>query len=184
MAISWETSDRKFKNTFFSGVNLRGMKDFFQDFPPQSRVWVYQADQPFPKNAAEELQPVFDAFASSWTAHKQQLKAEIRLVQDYFIVVMVDEDYHQPSGCGIDASVHFIKDIGKKYGIELFDRMRVCYIEDGEIKSIAANELVNRLHAHEFTPDLVVFNSLVQCKDELLHEFTKPLKDTWLKKYL
>jgi hypothetical protein len=160
------------------------MKEFFQDFPPQSRVWIYQANKPFPASAAADLQPEFDAFARSWTAHKQQLKAEIRLVHDYFIVVMVDEDYHQPSGCGIDASVHFIKEIGKKYGLDLFDRMRVCYIEDGEVKSLPANEIVNKLHSHELTTDVAVFNPLVECKDELLHKFTVPLKDTWLKKYL
>src|SRR5690242_11850537 len=101
------------------------MKDYFQDFPLHSRVWIYQANKPFPVTAEDDLQPVFDAFAQQWTSHKQQLKAEIRLLHRYFIVIMVNEDYHKPSGCGIDASVHFVKDIGKQYGIELMDRMRV-----------------------------------------------------------
>ena len=87
------------------------MQDFFKGFPNNARVWIYQADKSFPLNASEELQPAFDAFAKQWTAHKQQLKAEIRLLHHRFIVIMVDEDYRQPSGCGIDASVYFVKDI-------------------------------------------------------------------------
>jgi hypothetical protein len=160
------------------------MESFFQDFPLNSRVWVYQANRPFPAQASSELQPAFDEFAKTWTAHKQQLKAEVRLLHNNFIVVMVDEDYHQPSGCGIDASVHFIKDIGKKYNIDLFDRMRVCYIEDGAVENIAVNDLLARLQHHELNGDMVVFNTLVSCKDELIHKFTIPLKESWLKKYL
>lgn len=159
------------------------MKDFFQDFPAHSRVWIYQASQPFPANAASELQSTFDAFALQWTAHKKQLKAEIRLLHNYFLVIMVDEDYHQPSGCGIDASVHFVKDIGKKYGIELMDRMRVAYLQDGVVESCKVNEFVNRVQAKEFTPETVIINTLVQSKEELFHNFTIPAGESWLKKY-
>ena len=160
------------------------MQDFFKDFPSNARVWIYQANKPFPANAEEELQPVFDTFARQWTAHKQQLKAEIRLLHNRFIVIMVDEDFRQPSGCGIDASVYFIKDIGKKYGIDLFDRMRVSYIDDGVIYNCALNEFVNRLHSKEFDSETVIVNTLVQSREELLTKFTIPAGESWLKKYL
>ncbi len=160
------------------------MQDFFKDFPSNSRVWIYQADKAFPPNAAEALEPEFILFAKQWTAHKQQLKAEIRLLHNSFIVIMVDEDYRQPSGCGIDASVHFIKDIGKKYGIDLFDRMRVGYINDGMINNCKLNEFVNRLHSKEFNAETVIINTLVQSKEELFTKFTIPVGESWLKKYL
>jgi hypothetical protein len=160
------------------------MKAFFKDFPPNARVWIYQADRPFPSGVAEELQPLFDAFAKQWTSHKDQLKAEIRLLHNSFIVIMLDEDYRQPSGCGIDASVSFVKDIGKKYGIDLFNRMRVSFIIDGKINNCPVNEFVNRLHTKEFNSETVVINTLVQSKEELFTQFTIPARESWLKKYL
>ncbi len=159
------------------------MKDFFKDFPSNSRVWIYQASKEFPSNAVNELQPVFDAFAKQWTAHNKQLKAEIRLLHNYFIVIMVDEDFEQPSGCGIDASVHFIKDIGKQYGIELLDRLRVSYIYDGVIQNVPVNEFVNRFHAKEFNAETLVMNTLVRNKEELFNNFMIPASESWLKRY-
>jgi hypothetical protein len=97
---------------------------------------------------------------------------------------MVDEDFRQPSGCGIDASVHFIKEIGKKYGIDLFDRMRVSYVEDGLINNCAVNEFVNRLHHREFDAETIIINTLIQNKEELFNKFMIPTGESWLKKYL
>ncbi len=96
---------------------------------------------------------------------------------------MVDEDYQQPSGCGIDASVHFVKDIGKKYGIELFDRMRIAFIQDGAVRSCSVNEFVNRIQSKEFNNQTIILNTLVQNKDELFNKFTIPASESWLKKY-
>ncbi len=160
------------------------MQDFFLDFPINSRVWVYQANKAFPTNASNELQPIFDAFTKQWTAHQQQMKAEIRLLHNYFIVVMVDEDFQRPGGCSIDSSIHFIKDIGKQYGIDLLDRLRVSYLRDGIIESLAVNEFVNRIHAKEIKEDTMVMNPLVQSKDELFTKFMIPLRESWLNRYL
>ncbi len=160
------------------------MQEYFSDFPAHSRVWVYQANKEFPVGAEAELQPEFDQFAATWVSHQKQVKAEIHLLHQYFIVIMVDEDYHQPSGCGIDTSVHFIKDIGKRYGIDLFDRMRVSYLFQGVFQNCALNEFANRLHSKELTADTIVVNTLVQSKEELQQQFTIPVSESWLKKYL
>ena len=125
-----------------------------------------------------------DAFTKQWTAHQQQMKAEIRLLHNYFIVVMVDEDFQRPGGCSIDSSIHFIKDIGKQYGIDLLDRLRVSYLRDGIIESLAVNEFVNRIHAKEIKEDTMVMNPLVQSKDELFTKFMIPLRESWLNRYL
>ncbi len=160
------------------------MQEFFSNFPPEARVWLYQASTPFPAQAADELQPAFDAFATQWTAHNKQLKAEIHLIQNYFIVIMVDDDYEKPGGCSIDSSVHFIKSVGEQYGIELLDRMRVSYLHDGEIQNCAVNEFVKRYREKEFSPETVVINTLVKNKEELFSNFMIPLRESWLKKYL
>ncbi len=161
----------------------RIMQDYFQGFPSGSRVWVYQADKPFPDDAKDVLQPKFDAFTRTWTAHKQQLRAEMRLVHNFFIVLMLDEN-DSAGGCSIDTSVHFIKEIGKDYGIDLLDRMRVCFIHNGRVSGCSANEFINRLHAGEFSQETIVFNTLAATKEELLHRFTIPVKESWLKRYL
>ncbi len=160
------------------------MQNIFNDFPPHSRVWIYQANKAFPVSAAIDLQPEFDAFAKHWTAHNHQLKAEIHLLHDYFIVIMVDEDFEQPGGCSIDVSVKFIKDIGKKYDIELLDRMRVSYIHEGLMENCSVVEFVNRLRLKEFNAETPMVNTLVQNKKELETQFLIPLRDSWLRKYL
>ena len=93
-----------------------------ENFSPQSKVWVYQSSRPFSDSEIIALNNKLKQFSVQWTAHNQQLLASGNVMYDRFIVLMVDESQTMASGCSIDTSVHFIKQLEQDYKIELFNR--------------------------------------------------------------
>ena len=52
-----------------------------------------------------------------------------------FLVVFVDEKIAQASGCSIDKSVHFVKQLEDEFHINFFDRTLIAYKEGNEIQT-------------------------------------------------
>src|SRR6202000_155504 len=100
-------------------------------FSENSRVWIYQADRKLTDAEATEIQQYLSQFAQQWTAHNHQLKAKGEVRYNRFLILVVDETQAGASGCSIDKSVHFMQEIEKRFGINLFDRFNLAY-RDGE----------------------------------------------------
>src|SRR5665811_853372 len=92
----------------------------FNTLPETSRIWIYQADRSFTSDELEEIQSEMDAFLKDWTAHGSNLKAGYEIRYKRFIVIALDQSQAAASGCSIDASVHFIKNLEKKYDCLLY----------------------------------------------------------------
>ncbi len=149
-----------------------------------SRVWIYQGDRRFSKEEAMEIHDLLDEFAESWTSHNEKLLAQGSLFHRQFIVFMVDESRAGASGCSIDKSVHFIKGIEAKYGINLFDRLAVTYIKDGDVHRVSREEFAKQFEQGIVTDETKVFNNLVKTKEEFIADWVIPLKDSWQKRMM
>lgn len=144
-----------------------------------SKVWIYQSDRAFTAAEVVEIQNHINVFCKGWVSHNNQLKAAGKLVNNRFIVLMVDESQAGASGCSIDKSVHFIKSIGAKYQVDMFDRMNFAYQLNGEIKTAHREEFVDLYHNNFINDDTLVYDNLVTNKETFEKEWLKPLKDSW-----
>ena len=95
----------------------------FKDLPSEARIWIYQANRPFTEKELKEVQPEIENFLTAWTAHGSSLKAGYQMPYNRFIVFGLDQEITAASGCSIDASVHFIQSLEKKYNLNLLDKM-------------------------------------------------------------
>ena len=145
------------------------------NFSPQSKVWVYQSDRPFTADEEANLNGALAQFTQQWTAHNQQLKAIGEVRNNRFIILMVDETQAEASGCSIDKSVHFIKEVESHFGVALFNRLLVSYEVNGEVKTTNVNELENLFAADQINQDTLVFNALVTTKEQLDSQWQQPI---------
>ena len=88
------------------------------NFSPQSKVWVYQSNREFNTAETEEIKKIGLLFTRDWTAHGSQLNASLDILYNRFIVLMVDENDASASGCSIDKSLAFIKNIEQQFNWE------------------------------------------------------------------
>lgn len=151
----------------------------FNALPDTSRVWIYQSSRSFTAEELKEVKESLDTFITAWTAHGSDLKAGYDIKYNRFITIGLDQTMTHASGCSIDASVHFIQALEKKYEIDLMDKMNVSY-KQGEFiaykslkdfKKMAKNKAVSK--------NTVVFNNLVVNKHEYMHFWEVPAAESW-----
>ena len=57
-----------------------------------SKVWVYQSDRKFTVSEKETINILCQDFIAKWAAHGTSLKSSFKVIDDYFIVLSVDEN--------------------------------------------------------------------------------------------
>lgn len=156
----------------------------FESLPETSRVWVYQANRSF--NAAElaELKEAFDAFVTEWTAHGQDLKAGFEMRYNRFIILGLDQSQTSASGCSIDASVHFIQRLEKKYNVELLDKMNVSYKQGEFVAYKPLLDFKKMAKQKAVSAKTIVFNNLVATKGEYQEHWEVPASESWHSRFL
>jgi len=148
-------------------------------FSQNSRVWVYQSDKQLNDADVIKLQIMLDNFTTSWTAHNNQLKAKAEIRYNRFIILIVDESQAGASGCSIDKSVRFMKDIEQQFGINLFDRFNLAYRSDEQILSVPRHTFEGLISNKTIDANTIVFNNMVQNLAELETKWEVPFKDSW-----
>lgn len=144
-----------------------------------SRVWIYQSDRAF--NPAEEasIKKELDAFTGQWHAHEHALAAKAEIKYHRFIILMVDESQVGASGCSIDKSVHFMKELEQKFNLNLFDRFNIAFRKGDEVTSCSRTEFEKLLEEGKIDENTLVFNNLVPTLADLRTSWEIPFKESW-----
>ena len=79
--------------------------------PSDARVWVYQSNTILSDAEVNTIKNEGAHFISDWAAHGSNLKASFDVLFNRFIVIAVDEQQATASGCSIDKSVKFVKEL-------------------------------------------------------------------------
>lgn len=156
----------------------------FSDFPPDTRVWIYQSDKPIPTGTVEELRTVVNQFAQNWVSHNRQLRAHGDVLHNRFILLAVDESQADASGCSIDKSVHFLKQVEQQLGVDLFDRMTFAWMDGEEVKTATSGIFSQLYQSGNISDETLVFDNLVKTKGELEEKWLKPLNQSWHKRFV
>lgn len=150
-------------------------------FSPQSKVWIYQSNRKFTDQEATEIRDILELFVEQWTAHGAQLKAKAEIFHNYFIVLTVDQEVANATGCSIDSSVRIIKEIESKFDLDLFDRFNMAYKIENEVHVAPKEDFETLISIKKIGLETVVFNNLVQTLDEFEKKWEVQLQDSWHK---
>lgn len=149
------------------------------EFSSHSRVWVYQSDRKLTDAETLQAQVLLDNFTTGWTAHNNQLLAKAEIRYNRFLILFVDESQAGASGCSIDKSVNFMKQLEQHFGINLFDRFNLAYRDGEEILSVPRHQFEDLLKAGKINTETIVFNNLAQNLTELQTKWEVPFKESW-----
>ncbi len=157
------------------------IQKLFPTLSPQTRIWVYQADRLLKESESSILQQHAKEFVAQWAAHKVALSADATVVHQLFLVLAADESATHASGCSIDSSVHFVKEIGAKLGIDFFNRLKVAYVDNDKVQLKDYISLVQEVNNQAINPEILVFDNTIQT---LQATWLKPISQTWLARML
>ena len=152
--------------------------------PPNARVWVYQSSRALSASEINDITISGNDFIREWAAHGASLKASFEVLYGRFIIIAVDEQQALASGCSIDTSVKFIKELEQQYNLNLFDRLQVAYRIGNEILGCHISEFEKLAQQGIVNGSTIVFNNMVSTKVAFDKEWEVPVKDSWQKKVL
>lgn len=156
------------------------MIEKFFSFSPDSKVWIYGANRKLNQIEISEIQLALDTFTASWTAHEVPLKSIGSVLDEHFIVLMVDETIANVSGCGIDKSVKLLQSLSARYSIDLFNRMQAYFFIDNKVLVMPLAETSEAYNLGIISDDTIMFNTLVRTKSELENSWMVKIKDSWI----
>ena len=156
----------------------------FSLLPDHARLWVYQGDRKFTASEQKIIEQEARAFCNQWVAHGTPLKTSFRIERAQFLILAVDEDFNGASGCSIDGSVHMLKSLQDRTGIDFFDRSKIAFLIKDEVNLIPLTELKKAFAAGTLGSTTLSFNVLVTSKGEWEKNWLVAVEKTWLGKYL
>lgn len=155
----------------------------FENIPDDARIWIYQADRKLTDTEEQQIVNAGQIFFKDWAAHGAPLKSSFKVFHNQFLVISADESFNKASGCSIDSSVAFVKQLEQQLGINFFDRTKIAFIFNDEVFIETLNNLKTSVADGKITESTLTFNNLVSSKGEFESSWIVPAKSTWLNKY-
>jgi len=153
-----------------------------EDFDPVSRVWIYQSSRLFTVSEALQIEEMINQFAQNWLSHGIPVKGAAHLFFGQFVILIADESATGVSGCSTDSSVRLIKEIEKIFGVNMFDRLALAFIDKDKVQILPMPQLKYAVEQGFITADTLFFNNVVLTKEQLENNWIIPVKDSWLAK--
>nr|WP_294858369.1 ABC transporter ATPase [uncultured Fluviicola sp.] len=143
----------------------------FNTLDDQAKVWSYQADRLLTDTEVQWINEQLNPFLEEWAAHGTKLKAYGEVMNNAHLILAVDESAHNASGCSIDTSVRFIKQLEKELQVSFFNRLKMLTLSDGQFAYVNYNDLSN------LPADTIVFNNTISNAGEFKNSWKLPLKN-------
>ena len=156
----------------------------FNILPESSRVWMYQANRSFTENELEEITNKLNTFIENWTAHGSDLQSGFTIKYKRFIIIGLNQDLNNATGCSIDASVHFIQQLEKDYNVDLMDKMNVSYKQGEYVAYKTLIDFKKMAKQKAVSKNTIVFNNLVTNIAEFNENWEVPASESWHNRFL
>ena len=154
------------------------------NMPTDARVWVYQNNRILSNDEVNSIKEAGNHFISDWAAHGASLNAGFDVLYNLFIVIAVDEKQAMASGCSIDKSVKFVKELEEKMNLNLFNRLQVAYRKGNEIMLCGLSDFEKLATEKAVDASTIVFNNMITTKAAFDTEWEVPLKQSWQSRVL
>lgn len=148
------------------------------------KVIIYPASRPMSAKEVKKITEKLFDFLPTWNAHGKSLTSSFKIDFSQFIIITVDEEKVSASGCSMDALHGIMKEIDLEFQLGLFDRMKACYFENKEVKTMKLVDFRNAVKNQQLSKDIEVFDFSKDTYVNYLSDFKLPLVRSWAGVYL
>ena len=156
----------------------------YKNLPNKSRVWIYQSDREFTNKEIAFISTKAVEFINTWTRHGDNLKGSFTIKYNQFLVLAVDESFKNVSGCSIDSSVRFIQELESELQLDLMDKMNITFKDGTIINLVKLIDFQRFAKEKKITQETIVFNNMVNTKEDFENNWEIPAKQSWHKRFL
>ncbi|MDO6803592.1 ABC transporter ATPase [Wenyingzhuangia sp. 1_MG-2023] len=151
----------------------------YTTLPDDSRVWIYQSNRKLTEAEQEQIVTMTTDFVEKWTRHGENVRGSFEIKYDQFLIIAVDQNFVEVSGCSIDASVKLVQLIQDQFKIDMLNKLAVGYKKEQELNVVAMSEFMDLVKNIEVTEDTTVFNNMIDTKEGVAKNWEVPAKYSW-----
>lgn len=155
----------------------------FEEMPATARIWIYQADRKINPEEENIISKKLLDFCQRWNSHGSLMPTSYDIKYNKFIILSVDESQMGASGCSIDSSVKTLKEIEAETGINLLNQGKISFLKEDEITTTTLPEVKKYIASGVLEQETVIFNPLVDKKQDLEEKWLIPAKESWLNRF-
>lgn len=156
----------------------------FEQIPSSARIWIYQANRAITDSERHEIENTLKPAVSQWAAHGASLLASVKVLHNRFVIIALDENQNEASGCSIDASTRWFKELGNRLNIDFFDRSQ-AYVDGDEIKTFSIFQPKKAIESGLISPDTIIFvnNNNIHTLADLAGQWKVKASESYLKRF-
>jgi hypothetical protein len=156
----------------------------FEQIPSSARIWIYQANRTITDTEVSEIENTLKPAVTQWAAHGAALLASVKVLHNRFVVIALDENQNEASGCSIDASTRWFKELGNRYTIDFFDRSQ-AYLDGNEIKTFSIFQPKKAIESGLVSADTLIFvnNNNIHTLGDLTNNWKVKASESYLKRF-
>lgn len=151
----------------------------FENLPEESRIWIYQSSRKFSEDEIADIEKDLIEFINNWNAHGTSLEASFQIKYNRFIILAINQEVQQATGCSIDSSVGFIQKLEQKYNVDLLDKMNVAFKQGEFVTYKTLLEFKKLAKDKSVSENTIVFNNLVNTIEEFNDGWEIPAAESW-----
>ncbi|HUH73806.1 MAG TPA: hypothetical protein VLZ75_05305 [Chitinophagales bacterium] len=150
----------------------------FEEMPDHAKVWLYPSVDYFEDGIKSDIENEIKTFVTEWLSHQREVKGSSKIFADGIICLAADQTDFEVSGCSIDSSYRFIRDLEEKYKLLLFERDLIFFKNAyGGVILIKICDIDMSINNGVLTEDTPIFNLQAQNVGQLKDPWI-PIKDT------
>ena len=81
----------------------------FDKISSHSPIWVFQSNKILDSLLITKIELDIINFLNNWTSHNLEIKSSYKILHGLFLIISVESNFSNPSGCSIDKLINFIK---------------------------------------------------------------------------
>ncbi|RPG60729.1 MAG: ABC transporter ATPase [Flavobacteriaceae bacterium TMED206] len=156
----------------------------FKSLPKNSRIWIFPSSKEIDIHKKSKIKERLVKFISDWTSHNKNIQAGFELPYNRFIVIALNQNLQNASGCSIDSLINIIQIFEKEFDLILLDRMNVLYRDKTrKIEYLTLKDFVKMVKYKSINSSTTVFNNLVINKEEYMDLWEVPAINSWHSRY-
>jgi hypothetical protein len=156
----------------------------FNQLSDAARIWVYQASRSLEHEEKATILQKVQGFLEQWTSHGHPLQCSTDILYNQLLVLAVEESFQGATGCAVDASVQFIRELEQAFQVDLLNRTQIAFRSGEANFTIPLEQLKEKIQQGVIAADMLVFDNTVTKKEELAERWLVRVENSWLAKYL
>ena len=156
----------------------------FNSIPETAKIWVFPANRKFYAQELPEITAKIEQFLTDWENENQLISAAYVIKYDRFIIVTANDSEQSLSLESQDQLANFIQSLESSYGLILMDRINVCYKQGEFVQYKTLPDFKKMIKDKSVSQNTMVFNSMINLKEELEFGFEINIMDSWLGRFV